>query len=109
MSCIRPASTPTCPLCRRRIESNSRVSKTGMRFSVPAWRRAGLGSSASATCRRMVGRTFSITVSAALICGSTAIMKPSAAMFGVVVNDGLITAVPPPVIAAEALDGVMVK
>ncbi len=49
----------------------------------------------------MVGRTFSITASAELICGSTAIKNPSAAMFGVVVNVAGSAAVPPPLTVTD--------
>src|SRR6266850_485292 len=108
-SCIRPASTPSCPLCRRRIESNSRVSNTGMMFSVPAALSAGFGSEAVETWRRIVGRTFSTTESVLLICGSTAIMKPSAAMLGVVVNCGLMIAVPLPATPTFVLAGIIEK
>jgi len=93
MSCIRPASTPSCPLCSRRIESNSRVSNTGISLGIAfgfcsETCSAGFGSLTESTRRRIVGRTFRMTASLSLICGSTAIMKPSAATFGVVVNDG---------------------
>jgi hypothetical protein len=59
----------------------------------------------------MVGRTFSTTASLSLICGSTAIMKPSAAMFGVVVNDAWTTVLPapPPAMVIGCAEGVTVK
>jgi hypothetical protein len=54
---------------------------------------------------------LSTTASASLICGSTAIMKPSAAMFGVVVNDAW-TDTPPspePETVMGVVEGVSVK
>jgi hypothetical protein len=51
---------------------------------------------------------LSTTASTSLICGSTAIMNPSAAMLGVVVKDGAITAVPPATVTG-VVDGVRVK
>ena len=52
---------------------------------------------------------MSTMASVELICGSTAIMKPSAAICSDVVKEGCTTAVPPPVTAVAALLGVIVK